>query len=65
MVDATVIRLGLSGLGTEDLLDVEAVTALPVVGLYWVEVLTEDVIGGRVGVRDARVLRHRARSIVT
>ena len=65
MVGATVIRLGLGGLSIEDLLDVEAVAVLPVVGLYWVEVLTEDVVGGFVGVRGARVLRHRAKSIVT
>jgi len=49
----------------EDLLDIEAVTALPVVGLGWAEVLTEDVVGGCVGVRGARVFRHIARLIVT
>ena len=37
LVGATVIRLGLSRFGTEDLLDIEAVTVLPVVGLCWVE----------------------------
>jgi len=64
LVGATVIRLGF-GFSTEDLLDVEAVTALPVVGLYWVEVLTEDIVQGRVGVRSARALRHKAKLIVT
>ena len=53
MIGATVIRLGLGRLGTEDLLDVEAVTALPVMGLHWVEVLTEDIVWGRIGVRGA------------
>ncbi len=49
----------------EDLRDVEAVATLPVVGLFGVEVLTEDVIGCYVGVGGARALRHRAKSIVT
>ena len=49
----------------EDLLNVEAVTALPVVSLSWVEVLTEDVVWSFVSVRGARVLRHIAKSIVT
>ncbi len=65
MVGAAVIRLGLVGLGGEDLLYVKAVIVLPVVGLCWVEVLTEDVIWGCVGVRGARGLRHIAESIVT
>ncbi len=52
LVGDAVIRLGLGGLGTEDLLDVKAVTALPIVGLCWIEVLIE-------------VLRHIAKSIVT
>jgi len=41
------------GLATVDLLYVEAVTALPVVCFRWVKVLTEDVVGGFVGVRGA------------
>ncbi len=41
------------GLATIDLLDIEAVTMLPVVCLCWVEMLTEDVVGGFVGVRSA------------
>ncbi len=65
LIGATVVRLGLGSLCTEDLLDVEAVTALPVVGLCWVEVLTEDIVWSCVGVRSARVLRHIAKSIVT
>ena len=65
MVSATVVRLELCCLGTEDLLDVKAVTVLPVVGLCWVEVLTKDVVWGVVDVEGARVLRHIAKSIVT
>jgi len=65
LVGATVTRLGLRGLGTEDLLDIEAVAALPIVSLCWVEVLTEDVVGGFVGVRGARALEHVAKSVVT
>jgi len=65
LVGGAVIRLGLDELGTEDLLDVKAVTALPIVGLCWIEVLIEDIVWGFVGVRGARVLRHKAKSIVT
>ena len=65
MVGVTIIRLRLGSLHAVDLLDVEAVAALPVVGLCWVEVLTEDIVWSRVGVRSARVLRHIAKSIVT
>src|SRR6266852_5695335 len=65
LVGATVIRLGLSRLCMENLLNIEAVTALSVMGLGWVKVLAEDVVRGRVGVRGARVLRHIAKLIVT
>ena len=65
MVGTAVIRLGLMVVGNEDLLDVKAVTVLPVVGLCWAEVLTKDVVGGCVGVRGARVFGHIAKSIVT
>ena len=53
MVGASVIRLGLLGGGTKDLLDIEAVTTLPAMCLCWVKVLTEDVVGSFVGVRRA------------
>jgi len=53
LISTAVVRLGLSRLGTEDLLDIEAVTVLPIVGLCLVEVLTEDVVRGFVGVESA------------
>jgi len=40
-------------LATVDLLDVKAVAALSVMCLCWVKVLTEDIVGGFVGVRRA------------